>query len=791
MKSAEKTADLDMGDFEMINGPGDGHDERPKQPTKGGTGSPKRRKGTIYIEAQVKPDYTGSLAKITTKLEVIFRSQCIHAVELDHEMIGEDLYAECFFPDCLHSLKAVDIVGTDDDYPFILVESHTVEINVYSLQDGKAAKTQEALSLCGDAMLLPSVGFGNAFEGLIFDGDIKQKLVVFMTNLLRFSCKPGHSSSSTVNRLVFLSGPPGTGKTSLSIGLAQKLAIRLNKTFGETILLQLNAATLLSQYFGQSAVKIHSIFEALAAQSAETPDTLLVLLIDEIESLAASRETASARNEVHDAVRATNALLTGVDLVRTNANVLIICTSNLSDSLDAAFIDRCGRHIRIPQPALAARYEILRHSINGLIEREIIKTPKVPLPTFRNAEYRIPTDFKTAGYTLQSLAYKLEDTGPAGQVVSARWLSQLAETALADELEPNAPPCTVADALELMSRYVKEVTCENKGSKRSQGTVATEYDGSVKKRKLQLTAGSSLSPVRVTDAHLFGETRSADLEGRADECIATFGEMEAEGYERSPEDIDYIAEKVIDQWQFNGGCCCYEIIGSRLRDYVEHGTPMNRDVSNLYEGSFILEFLEPHPSRDATVLIRATYKHDHPLCKQGKGHPQAPPLHLHFNQSETFQVLQGQVATVEGWSVATTVYTREDGPHEIKPWVPHSFNPVPDSPEDTVVLVWAHPDDVDEMMDRVFFTNLLMYVSDVHEKKVSLNPFQIMLTQHVSATAMIWFPTATWLGPLRWWVPWKVQALFAAAGRLIGLTPMMKRYTSEEEFAEIQKTKRT
>jgi hypothetical protein len=64
MKSAEKTADIDMDDFEMINGPGDGHDERPQQPTKGGTSSPKRRKGTIYIEAQVKPDYTGSLAKV-------------------------------------------------------------------------------------------------------------------------------------------------------------------------------------------------------------------------------------------------------------------------------------------------------------------------------------------------------------------------------------------------------------------------------------------------------------------------------------------------------------------------------------------------------------------------------------------------------------------------------------------------------------------------------------------------------------------------------------------------------
>lgn len=149
--------------------------------------------------------------------------------------------------------------------------------------------------------------------------------------------------------------------------------------------------------------------------------------------------------------------------------------------------------------------------------------------------------------------------------------------------------------------------------------------------------------------------------------------------------------------------------------------------------------------------MRATYKHDHPLCKRGEGHPQVdrwftlsflqklrplttneiqrPPLHLHFNQSETFQVLQGQIATVEGFSVTNRVHTREDGPREIKPWVPHSFNPVPESPEDTIVLVWAHPEDVDEMMDRVFFTNLLRYVSDVHEKKTSMNLFQIMLLQ--------------------------------------------------------------
>lgn len=74
--------------------------------------------------------------------------------------------AECFFPDCLESLKVVDIVGTDDDYSFILVAAHRVEINSYVLQDRKAPEIQEALSLHGEVILLPSAELDNAWERL-------------------------------------------------------------------------------------------------------------------------------------------------------------------------------------------------------------------------------------------------------------------------------------------------------------------------------------------------------------------------------------------------------------------------------------------------------------------------------------------------------------------------------------------------------------------------------------------------------------------------------------------------
>ena len=51
--------------------------------------------------------------------------------------------------------------------------------------------------------------------------------------------------------------------------------------------------------------------------------------------------------QVLDAVavcRACNALLTHLDALRTLPNVMILCTSNLPDAVDAAFLDRQAQH---------------------------------------------------------------------------------------------------------------------------------------------------------------------------------------------------------------------------------------------------------------------------------------------------------------------------------------------------------------------------------------------------------------------------------------------------------------
>lgn len=75
------------------------------------------------------------------------------------------------------------------------------------------------------------------------------------------------------------------------------------------------------------------------------------------------------------------------------------------------------------------------------------------------------------------------------------------------------------------------------------------------------------------------------------------------------------------------------------------------------------------------------------------------------------------------------VVTPADGTHVLQTWTPHSFFPIPDVEEDTVMMIWAHPDGIPEAMDVIFFRNILLYLSDMSENKASFDPFQIMLMQ--------------------------------------------------------------
>jgi SpoVK/Ycf46/Vps4 family AAA+-type ATPase len=67
---------------------------------------------------------------------------------------------------------------------------------------------------------------------------------------------------------------------------------------------------------------------------ADDEDTLVCVLIDEVESIASARTSSLRSNEPGDAIRVVNSVLTSLDSLRRKPNVLVLCTSNMVGKLN-------------------------------------------------------------------------------------------------------------------------------------------------------------------------------------------------------------------------------------------------------------------------------------------------------------------------------------------------------------------------------------------------------------------------------------------------------------------------
>lgn len=83
---------------------------------------------------------------------------------------------------------------------------------------------------------------------------------------------------------------------------------------------------------GESGKLIGTLFEKIHAM-AQSLTTLVCVVMDEVETIAGSREKADAGGECSDGVRATNQLLTALDRLRALPNIIVLCTSNLISAI--------------------------------------------------------------------------------------------------------------------------------------------------------------------------------------------------------------------------------------------------------------------------------------------------------------------------------------------------------------------------------------------------------------------------------------------------------------------------
>ncbi|KAF3430191.1 hypothetical protein E2986_02023 [Frieseomelitta varia] len=328
----------------------------------------------------------------------------LNDVALDTIMYGKDLtnsilqiHVDSIICTCSHGERS-----------HMKIQGATLKFHVYRLTTESAAtetmKNDDEDIPASSHWMLPAQEFHHLWESLYFDCNIKEnvgqticltfynsliifyKLLHFVETAMIFADHNVDTNIISWNKVVLLYGPPGTGKTSLCKALAQKAIIRLGNRFAYGELVEINSHSLFSKWFSESGKLVMKLFSEIKTL-LENPQALVCILIDEVESLAHARKSCSNGAEPTDSIRVVNALLTQLDQIKRYPNILILTTSNLSQAIDLAFVDRADIKQYIGHPTYQAIYKIYASCL-----KELMRVNKHPY-FLQFLRYAIPVCF--------------------------------------------------------------------------------------------------------------------------------------------------------------------------------------------------------------------------------------------------------------------------------------------------------------------------------------------------------------------------------------------------------------
>ncbi|KAF4220953.1 hypothetical protein CNMCM8980_002831 [Aspergillus fumigatiaffinis] len=394
----------------------------------------------LHVEARVKNSSDGIIVRTDLIRDEITQWLIENFVVLS---LGQEIKS---FEDmkephaqALASILVTECTGGDLEYGAYRLQNVQLDVQAYQLRTQlDQERNQHNLhedELVGNVedsgktkvLILPSTELDGLWESLHYDQPLQSTLLRAITRMVSFSARKLDKWTINWNRLILIWGPPGTGKTSLCRGLSQKLAIRLGKHYPQSKLVEINAHSLGSKFFGESGKLVSKAFESIELLLEEEEDTFVCVFVDEIETLAARRERALSSKEPFDAVRAVNALLTGLDRLKQHHNVVVICTSNLVTALDQAFLDRVDMKQFVPHLSNRTIYGIYKECLEELSRRGIIEGASFDVVQVN------PEDPQTALQYVEQPAESL-------------MLPMFEEMLLNYQIFPNAIPKQLADA---------------------------------------------------------------------------------------------------------------------------------------------------------------------------------------------------------------------------------------------------------------------------------------------------------------------------------------------------------
>ncbi|XP_052269478.1 pachytene checkpoint protein 2 homolog isoform X2 [Dreissena polymorpha] len=333
-----------------------------------------------HVEICRDPHSTARNEEILAHVDIFFRGRVLttrdlHITEFDDKFLQQHV----------SKIEVSDIKLSQQET--ICTADCIFRYHIYQLhEDGPGTEELDDEDLAAaNHWILPSREFHGLWESLVFDEDIKTKLLSYASTTLLFTDKQVDSNIISWNKVVLLHGPPGTGKTSLCKALAQKLCIRLSGRFTYGQLVEINSHSLFSKWFSESGKLVMKMFQKIQ-ELIDEPQALVCVLIDEVESLTAARKSAMSGSEPSDAIRVVNAVLTQIDQIKKYPNVIILTTSNVTGAIDLAFVDRADIKQYIGPPSPSAIYSIYKSCIVELVKRGILTSGQTVLD-WRSLEF--------------------------------------------------------------------------------------------------------------------------------------------------------------------------------------------------------------------------------------------------------------------------------------------------------------------------------------------------------------------------------------------------------------------